>query len=182
MGKSDWLGLPGLQVVPSPNFNERPTGLAIDSLVIHCISLPERATSAAAPLALFQNRLDYTAHPEFTQLAGLKVSSHFVIDRQGQVHQCVPCNKRAWHAGQSAAMGRSNFNDFSIGIELVGDVYTPFSCPQMAALYPLIKQLKASYPLKFAFAHSEIAPTRKTDPGPFFEWHLIRKPNTYRLL
>ena len=111
----------------------------------------------------------------------MHVSSHFLIDRDGSVTQFVSCEKRAWHAGISAAMYRYNFNHFSIGIELLGDVYTPFEAAQYASLKRLALELKTRYPLKYAMAHSEISPTRKTDPGPFFDWKGLRKSNTYEL-
>lgn len=165
----------------SPNQDARPMGVLIDSVVIHSISLPERGRSSAFVKDLFLNRLDHAGHPEFGALIGLHVSSHFLIDRDGAVTQFVSCEKRAWHAGVSAGMGRSNFNHFSIGIELLGDVYTPFEGEQYASLRRLLIELKQRYPLKYALAHSEIAPTRKDDPGPFFEWKDFRKSNTYEL-
>jgi N-acetyl-anhydromuramoyl-L-alanine amidase len=169
------------ETMPSPNFNERPAGVEIDSVVVHCISLPERNHNAAYPVDLFLNRLNIQAHPEFAELQGLEVSSHFIIDRQGKVLQFVSCDKRAWHAGVSAAMGRENFNHFSIGVELIGDIYSTFEPAQYASLGELLALLSGTYALKFIFAHSDIAPARKTDPGPFFRWESFRKPNTYAI-
>lgn len=166
----------------SPNFNERPKSAVVDSVVVHCMSLPERSRQPDFCIDLFLNRLDVTAHPSLFELKGLRVSSHFLIDRQGHVHQFVGINQRAWHAGVSSAMGRAGFNDFSIGVELLGDIYSPYAYPQLNAFNVLLSSLKSSYPLKFAFAHSEIAPGRKQDPGPFFDWQNIRKPNSYELL
>lgn len=168
-------------ILPSPNFNERPAGVEIDSVVVHCMSLPERSHDSRNPVDLFLNRLNTQAHPEFAELAGLEVSSHFIIDRQGKVLQFVSCDKRAWHAGASAAMGRENFNHFSIGIELIGDIYSTFEPVQYTRLGDLLVCLSRAYALKFIFAHSEIAPTRKTDPGPFFRWESFRKPNSYAI-
>lgn len=179
---SGWFNCAGLVQCPSPNFNRRPLDAVVDSVVIHCISLPERNPSFQNPRDLFLNRLDITQHPAFYELKGVEVSAHFLIGRKGELMQFVSCDHRAWHAGVSAGMGRTNFNDFSIGIELVGDVYSPFEPVQYRQLITLLGELRRIYALRFAFAHSEIAPTRKTDPGPFFDWESIRKPNTYELL
>lgn len=176
-----WIEEDWVHRLQSPNQDARPMGMVIDTLVVHCISLPERGRDASLVTDLFLNRLDCHAHPAFAELAGLHVSAHFLIDRDGSVTQFVSCEKRAWHAGISAAMDRSNFNHFSIGIELLGDVYTPFEGAQYASLKRLAVELQARYPLKYAMAHSDIAPTRKTDPGPFFDWKGLRKSNTYEL-
>ena len=176
-----WLSLPWVRRMPSPNQDARPMGTPIDTLVIHSISLPERGRSAQYIEDLFLNRLDYKADPGFIELVDLHVSSHFLIDRAGAVTQFVSCDSRAWHAGISSAMYRHNFNHFSIGIELLGDVYTPFEAAQYASLKQLIAELQQRYPLRYAMAHSEISPTRKTDPGPFFDWSGLRKSNTYEL-
>lgn len=185
MIQNGWLAptVEGLVVehCPSPNFNARPAGVCIDSVVVHCISLPERCHDAKHPKALFLNQLDADAHPEFQDLKGVEVSAHFIIDRAGKVLQFVSCEDRAWHAGVSAAMGRENFNHFSIGIELIGDVFSTFEPAQYQALLTLLGVLKGTYPLEFLFAHSEIAPTRKADPGPFFSWESLRKPNSYAI-
>lgn len=156
-------------------------GTQIDTLVIHSISLPERARTPQYIHDLFLNRLDHNAAPSFAELAGLHVSAHFLIDRDGAITQFVSCDSRAWHAGVSSAMYRHNFNHFSIGIELLGDVYSPFELAQYASLKKLIAELQRRYPLRYAMAHSEISPTRKTDPGPFFDWSGLRKSNTYEL-
>ena len=176
-----WLRGSSVRQTPSANHNERPEGVEIDSLVVHCISLPERDHSSKVPAALFMNRFDFEEYPQLRSLEGLKVSCHFMIDRAGIVHQFVSCLDRAWHAGVSAGMMRSNFNDFSIGIELVGDVYTPYSQQQLHTLKQLILNLQKRYPLKYAFAHSEIAPGRKTDPGQFFPWELFRKGHNFEI-
>lgn len=176
-----WIEEDWVRRLQSPNQDARPMGMVVDTLVVHCISLPERGRDPSLITDLFLNRLDYHAHPSLGELIGLHVSAHFLIDRDGSVTQFVSCEKRAWHAGISAAMNRSNFNHFSIGIELLGDVYTPFEALQYASLKRLAVALQARYPLKYAMAHSEIAPTRKTDPGPFFDWKGLRKSNTYEL-
>ncbi|HEX4917563.1 MAG TPA: 1,6-anhydro-N-acetylmuramyl-L-alanine amidase AmpD [Limnobacter sp.] len=177
-----WIEHNWVKRLQSPNQDARPMGTVVDTVVIHCISLPERGRTMQHVQDLFLNRLDYHVHPSFAELIGLRVSSHFVIDRDGSILQFVSCEKRAWHAGLSAAMDRSNFNHFSIGIELLGDVYTPFDAAQYASLNRLMAELRQRYPLRYALAHSEIAPTRKTDPGPFFDWKNLRKPYTYELL
>lgn len=176
-----WIEEDWVHRMQSPNQDARPMGTRIDTLVIHSISLPERGRDASVVSDLFLNRLDCHSHPAYFELLGLHVSSHFLIDRDGSVTQFVSCEKRAWHAGVSAAMDRSNFNHFSIGVELLGDVYTPFERSQYVSLQKLVRELQARYPLKYAMAHSEIAPTRKTDPGPFFDWKGLRKSNTYEI-
>ncbi|WP_370263310.1 1,6-anhydro-N-acetylmuramyl-L-alanine amidase AmpD [Limnobacter sp.] len=177
-----WIEYDWVNRMQSPNQDARPLGAVVDTVVIHCISLPERGRSMALVQDLFLNRLDFHAHPELVELMDLRVSAHFAIDRDGSITQFVSCEKRAWHAGLSAAMDRQNFNHFSVGIELLGDVYTPFDASQYASLHKLIAELKQRYPLRYALGHSEIAPTRKTDPGPFFDWKSLRKSYTYDLL
>lgn len=177
-----WLRGSHVRQMPCANHDERPAGTVIDSLVVHCISLPERCHHPELPINLFLNRLDFEENPELAYLKGLKVSSHFLIDRSGTVYQFVSCLDRAWHAGISAGMGRSRFNDFSIGVELLGDVYTPYTNPQLVTLAHLISVIKNTYPLQYGFAHSEIAPGRKADPGSFFPWEMYRNPSTYELL
>jgi AmpD protein len=176
-----WLHLPWVRRFPSPNQDPRPLGTLVDTLVVHCISLPERGRSTQYIEDLFLNRLDTHANLEFAELLGLHVSAHFLIDRDGAVTQFVSCDNRAWHAGVSAAMGRHHFNHFSIGVELLGDVYTQFEPAQYDSLRRLTLELMKLYPLRYAAAHSEIAPTRKNDPGQFFDWSGFRKPNTFEL-
>jgi AmpD protein len=176
-----WIEQDWVRRVQSPNQDTRPMGAVVDTLVIHCISLPERSRESGSVTDLFLNRLDCNSHPSYAELTGLHVSAHFLIDRDGSVTQFVSCEKRAWHAGISAAMDRSNFNHFSIGIELLGDVYTPFEVAQYNSLKQLARELQSRYPLKYAMAHSEISPTRKADPGPFFNWECLRQSNTYNL-
>jgi AmpD protein len=114
--------------------------------------------------------LDHAEHPYFEQLRGIRVSSHFLVRRDGRVIQFVPANKRAWHAGVSTWRGRSRCNDFSLGIELEGSDFEPFTERQYAALARLTRCLKRIYPIAEIVGHSDIAPGRKTDPGPFFDW------------
>jgi len=159
----------------SPNFDARPPGCAVELLVLHCISLPPGHHGAGNIERLFTNALDPAAHPAFAPLAGLRLSAHFLISRSGMLTQFVSCDDRAWHAGASSWNGRARCNDFSIGIELEGSEFEPFTAAQYAALDPLQRALWAAYPLRWARGHSEIAPQRKTDPGPFFDWSRIRR-------
>lgn len=156
--------------IPSPNFDERPADAAIDLLVIHNISLPPGEFGGDAVIDLFLNRLDPGAHPYYRDIAALRVSSHFMIRRDGELIQFVPCAMRAWHAGQSAWQGRERCNDFSIGIELEGTDDLAFSDAQYECLGVLARALYARYPIKASVGHSDIAPGRKTDPGPCFSW------------
>ncbi|HUL40729.1 MAG TPA: 1,6-anhydro-N-acetylmuramyl-L-alanine amidase AmpD [Burkholderiales bacterium] len=162
--------LQGARFLPSPNCDERPIDGAIELLVIHNISLPPNEFGGPAVLELFTNRLAASGHPYYRVICGLKVSAHFFIRRDGQILQFVPCLKRAWHAGTSKWHGRLRCNDFSIGIELEGSNLLPFRDSQYAALAALTLELKRVYPVKDIVGHSAIAPGRKTDPGPFFDW------------
>ena len=161
--------LAGGVYVPSPNCDDRPAG-AIELLVIHNISLPPGEFGGDGVQRLFTNTLDATAHPYYQTLAGLEVSSHFFVRRDGQTIQFVPCTKRAWHAGESCWQGISRCNDFSIGIELEGSDFGPFTDAQYAALESLTLALRAAYPIRGIAGHSDISPQRKTDPGPCFDW------------
>ena len=155
---------------PSPNFNERPQDTAVSLLVIHNITLPPGQFGTPYIADLFLNQLDLTADPWFSNVEGLKVSAHFVIDRLGQITQFVSCDERAWHAGISSFGGREQCNDFSIGIELEGTDDVPFEDVQYERLAALTQCLRDRYPLTAATGHSDIAPGRKTDPGPHFDW------------
>jgi AmpD protein len=159
--------------LPSPNCDERPEGLQPDLIVVHGISLPPGEFGGPWIDALFTNRLDPAAHPEFAAVAGLKVSSHFLIRRDGELVQYVPVTRRAWHAGQSLYLGRECCNDFSVGIEIEGADDTPYAPVQYEALARLVRALRKAMPsLREApiVGHSDIAPGRKTDPGPAFDW------------
>ena len=157
----------------SPNCDARPQGMAIELIVIHNISLPPGVFDGDAVIDLFTNRLDWDAHPYYQGIRGLEVSAHFFIRRDGSLIQFVPCTLRAWHAGTSSWQGRERCNDFSIGIELEGSDDLPFTEAQYAALIPLVRQLKNSYPIRAVTGHSDIAPGRKTDPGPCFDWQRL---------
>ena len=160
--------------VPSPNRDDRPDGMPIDLLVIHCIALPPRQYGGDAIEGLFCNRLDPGAHPAFAALEGLKVSAHFVVQRDGVLTQYVSCAQRAWHAGVSSFAGRERCNDFSIGIELEGSDDEPFEAEQYETLIALGSELFARYPLRAVAGHSDIAPGRKTDPGSGFDWRRLK--------
>jgi AmpD protein len=167
---------PEVRHCPSPNFNERPQA-EISLLVIHNISLPPGQFATGQVHALFQNRLQADAHPYFTAVAKLRVSAHFLIERDGAISQFVSCLKRAWHAGVSSFDGRENCNDFSLGIELEGTDDQPFTESQYASLIVLIRTLQRAYPAitpARICGHSDIAPGRKTDPGPAFDWARLR--------
>jgi AmpD protein len=159
-----------VRFVASPNFDERPEGAAIELLVVHAISLPPGEFGGPGIEALFLNRLDPAADPYYAAIAHLRVSAHFLIRRDGALVQFVPCTQRAWHAGESSWRGRSRCNDFSIGVELEGSDEVPFEDAQYGTLEALTAALAAVYPLAGVAGHSDIAPGRKTDPGPFFDW------------
>ncbi|MCY1517687.1 1,6-anhydro-N-acetylmuramyl-L-alanine amidase AmpD [compost metagenome] len=166
----------GISHCPSPNFNCRPQG-EVSLLVIHNISLPPGQFGTGKVQEFFLNRLDPDEHPYFEGIRDLKVSAHFLIERDGAVTQFVSCNERAWHAGVSLFEGRENCNDFSVGIELEGTDDHPFTEPQYAALTALVAQLRFAYPAitpERICGHSDIAPGRKTDPGPAFDWARLR--------
>jgi AmpD protein len=165
----------GIRYLASPNCDARPSGIGIDLLVIHNISLPPGEFGGSAIIDLFMNRLDPAAHPYYQAIAHLKVSAHFLIRRDGELLQFVPCHKRAWHAGESAWRARERCNDYSIGIELEGADDLPFADIQYTVLLQLIPALRSRYPLLETVGHSDIAPARKTDPGPCFEWSRLRE-------
>lgn len=168
--QTGWVS--GVSHCPSPNFNARPHG-EISLLVIHNISLPPGQFATGKVQELFCNRLDPQEHPYFLDIASLQVSAHFLIERSGAVIQFVSCLDRAWHAGVSCFAGRESCNDFSLGIELEGTDDQPYSDLQYAALSQLVTELQAHYPQlgrERICGHSDIAPGRKTDPGPAFDW------------
>lgn len=160
--------------IDSPNWDDRPPDTTISLLVIHCISLPPGVFGGNQVVELFTNKLDTAADPYYAGLVGLRVSSHFYIRRDGSLVQFVPCCKRAWHAGASQWAGRPRCNDFSIGIELEGTEDTPYEAAQYCCLAELVKLLRSAYPISDVVGHSDIAPGRKTDPGPAFDWSLFR--------
>lgn len=157
------------EYIPSPNCDDRPA-IPIELLVIHNISLPPSEFGGDGVQRLFTNTLDVSAHPYYQTIDKLEVSAHFLLRRDGRVTQFVPCTKRAWHAGESCWQGLSRCNDFSIGIELEGSDTVPFTDAQYAALAHLTLVLRAAYPIRGIAGHSDIAPQRKTDPGPCFDW------------
>lgn len=159
----------GGEYVPSPNRDPRPP-VEIDLLVIHNISLPPGQFGGDGVRCLFTNTLDPNAHPYYQTIAGLKVSAHFFVRRDGHIVQFVSCLERAWHAGVSGWQGRSRCNDFSIGVELEGGDDIPFSDAQYQALDELSHALRAAYPIRGIAGHCHIAPQRKTDPGLCFDW------------
>jgi N-acetyl-anhydromuramoyl-L-alanine amidase len=164
----------GASFIASPNFDERPD-TPISLIVLHNISLPPGKYGSNDVIALFTNCLDPNAHPYFTEINGLKVSSHFFIRRDGSLLQFVSCLKRAWHAGQSNWRGRERCNDFSVGIELEGSDDEAFEDAQYTKLNQLLELLLKQYPIEAIVGHSDIAPGRKTDPGPYFDWSRIIK-------
>lgn len=171
--KDGWYEL--AQHSASPNQDPRPPGQAIDLVVIHAISLPPGEFGGAGVQALFTNTLDPAAHPYYASIADLRVSAHFYIRRTGALWQFVPATARAWHAGASCWEGRERCNDFSVGIELEGDDGTPFETAQYQTLQTLLRALSANWPINAVTSHAHIAPGRKTDPGPCFDWAWVRE-------
>lgn len=167
--------LPDIDFIPSPNCDERPAGEEISLVVIHAISLPPGEFGGDGVLQLFTNRLDPAQHPYFAGIHRLRVSAHFFVRRDGRIIQFVPCAKRAWHAGASSWQGRERCNDFSLGIELEGCDDLPFEPVQYRRLVDLIGMLARRYALNDIVGHADIAPGRKTDPGPHFDWTHLRE-------
>lgn len=168
--------LTGARQIVSPNCDARPTGHDCSMVVLHCISLPKGNFGTGLPLDLFLNRIDFDQHPQLEELRDLKVSSHLLILRDGEVIQLVPFDKRAWHAGVSSWQSQSNCNDYSIGIELEGTDDTKFHEKQYVALSGVLSALFRKYSLlslSRLVAHSEVASGRKTDPGAQFDWRRV---------
>lgn len=167
------LWLPEVGYAASPNADARPAGTVVDTLVIHNISLPPGQFGGGHIHALFDNRIDPQAHPYFAEIHSLRVSAHLLIERDGSTTQFVSLDRRAWHAGQSAFCGRTGCNDFSIGIELEGTDTGPFSDAQYRRLAEITRRIQEHFPAitqERIVGHSDIAPGRKTDPGPCFDW------------
>lgn len=163
----------GARQLASPNQDERPADCQPELIVVHGISLPAGQFGGPWIDALFTNSLDPEAHPSFAAIAALRVSSHLLVRRDGALVQYVPLGRRAWHAGESRHCGRERCNDFSIGIELEGTDDQPYEAVQYEVLARLIEALRRAWPsLQRApvVGHSDIAPGRKTDPGPAFDW------------
>lgn len=159
--------------IHSPNFDARPEHTTIDLIVIHNISLPPNQYGGAGVAQLFTNVLNPEEHPYYAEIYTRKVSSHFFIRRNGRLIQFVSTLQRAWHAGVSSWQSRERCNDYSVGIELEGSDYDAFEAPQYKTLQALIACLKNTYPIQQIAGHSDIAPGRKTDPGPYFNWQEI---------
>jgi AmpD protein len=175
LGEIDAQGvLVGAPFVVSPNFDERPQG-EVSLVVVHAISLPPEQFGGPGVEQLFTNRLDPDEHPYYAGIKDLRVSAHFFVRRDGSLIQFVPTLARAWHAGLSNWCGRERCNDFSVGIELEGSDNQPFESIQYPVLAALIRALARRHAIVDVVGHSDIAPGRKTDPGPFFDWdHLTR--------
>lgn len=173
-----WRGggwLAGVRQVFSPNFGSRPGGAEVSLIVIHNISLPPNEFGGDWVARFFLNQLDPAAHPYFAEIAGQQVSAHFYVRRDGQIVQFVDCDRRAWHAGRSTWLGRENCNDYSVGIELEGADDVPYTPVQYGVLRELIDALQARYPITAVAGHCHVAPGRKSDPGPAFDWRFIRQ-------
>ncbi|TCB80469.1 1,6-anhydro-N-acetylmuramyl-L-alanine amidase AmpD [Acinetobacter sp. ANC 4173] len=166
----------GAKQIPSPNFNQRPAEAKIELVVIHNISLPPSQFGGGYIQQFFQNQLDSTLHPYFETIQELKVSAHLLILRTGEVLQFVNFQQRAWHAGRSSYLGQQECNDYSIGIELEGSDDCAFESLQYEVLAQVMVSLQQAYPTiqQHVAGHSDIAPGRKTDPGPYFDWVKFR--------
>ncbi len=166
-----WLN--GVRRIASPNCDERPPEAIVSLIVVHAISLPPGQFGSEDIARLFTNSLDRNAHPYFSEIAHLRVSAHFLIRREGELIQFVSCQQRAWHAGVSVWQGRERCNDFSIGIELEGCDEQAFEDVQYTTLVDLIAALRVRYPIHSVVGHCDIAPGRKSDPGPCFDWQYL---------
>ena len=169
--EAGWLA--GVARCESPNCDARPEGSEVNLVVVHAITLPPERFGGEGIAQLFTNRLEPDEHPYYEQICELRVSAHFLIRRDGALVQFVPTRMRAWHAGASSWRGREACNDFSIGIELEGCDTLPFEAAQYRSLAKLIDVLRASHAIEAVVGHSEIAPGRKTDPGPCFDWERL---------
>ena len=165
------------EFIASPNHDDRPPGTCIDVLIMHNISLPPGQFGGPYIKQLFTNTLNPADHSYFEEISALRVSAHFLVRRDGHLIQFVPTNKRAWHAGVSNFCGRERCNDFSIGIEMEGCDEQAFENIQYLTLIPLVRLLQSAYPkikTNNITGHSDIAPGRKTDPGPHFDWEHVK--------
>lgn len=170
-GEANWLS--AARRLASPNCDERPVDASVRLVVIHAISLPPGEFGGPGIIQLFTNCLDPEVHPYFREIQDLRVSAHFLVRRDGELIQFVSCFGRAWHAGISSWLGRENCNNFSIGIELEGCDELPFEDAQYLALNRLLADLRRRFSIGAVVGHSDIAPGRKTDPGPCFDWHRV---------
>jgi AmpD protein len=164
-----WLS--GLRRISSPNYDARPAGEKINLLIIHSISLPPERFEGMAVTQLFTNTLNCDEHPYYEKLRGVRVSAHFFIRRNGEIIQFVSCNQRAWHAGVSQWWGKTRCNDFSLGIEMEGSDSVGYTDKQYQKLVYLTRRLYRAYPIAEIVGHADVAPGRKTDPGPYFDWN-----------
>lgn len=162
------------QRLDSPNFGPRPAGAGIDLIVLHSISLPPGQYGGDAVQRLFTNQLDWDAHPYFQSIRGMEVSAHFFVRRDGTLWQFVSCHDRAWHAGKSSYRGRDNCNDDSVGIELEGLEGDTFEPAQYLTLAQLCRDIGLAFPIRHIAGHEHIAPGRKQDPGPGFNWAQLK--------
>ncbi|MDZ7938255.1 MAG: 1,6-anhydro-N-acetylmuramyl-L-alanine amidase AmpD [Rhodoferax sp.] len=160
---------------PSPNFGARPVDTSIELVVLHSISLPPGHYGGNAVAELFTNQLDWNAHPYYRTIEGMQVSAHFFVRRNGDLWQFVSALDRAWHAGTSFYRGRNNCNDHSIGIELEGLEGDTFELAQYETLQSLLPALRQQFPIHHIAGHEHIAPGRKADPGPGFQWDGLRR-------
>ena len=167
--------LTGIRHCPSPNFGARPTGTAIHLVVVHSISLPPGQYGTGCVERLFTNTLEWDAHPYFQSIRGLEVSAHFLVARDGRITQFVSVLDRAWHAGRSSWNGQDNCNDYSVGIELEGLEGDRFEPAQYQQLAWLCTQLATQWPVAQVVGHEHVAPERKLDPGPGFEWPVLQR-------
>ena len=180
LDRHGWLkDQPGVRRAPSPNYDARAPEDDAYLLVMHNISLPPGIFGGPEVVDLFLNRLDYNSHPWLERLRGLTVSAHFFIRRDGGIVQLVSTQHRAWHAGVSTFERRERCNDFSIGIEMEGTDTTPYTLEQYQALTRLLPALRAQHPLRAVRGHEHIAPGRKTDPGPAFDWGRFKRENAW---
>jgi len=167
-----------MRFMPSPHHGDRPEGSDIDLVVLHAISLPPGEFESEHIESFFMGSLDTTLHPDFDTLTGVRVSAHFVVDRAGNITQFVPLSKRAWHAGDSIWEGRSNCNDYSIGIEMIGDEKQPFTQAQYRETARLCRVIMQHFPevsRERIVGHQDVAPGRKWDPGKQWEWAKFRR-------
>ena len=159
----------------SPNFGPRPPGSEVELIVVHSISLPPGVFGGTAIERLFSNVLDFDEHPAYAAIRGLRVSAHFLLRRTGELVQFVSCDDRAWHAGSSTWRGRGGCNDYSVGIELEGLAGGDFEDAQYDGLSVVVRDLAARYPIRDIAGHEHVAPGRKDDPGPGFDWARLRR-------
>lgn len=171
-----------MRYLESPHCNDRPDSAVVDLIVLHAISLPDGLFEQDFIDAFFMGDLDIAAHSSFADLDGIRVSAHFVVDRKGGVTQFVPCQKRAWHAGESVWQGRANCNDYAIGIEMIGDEQQPFTGAQYTEAARLCRVLMQHYPNITAnriVGHQDVAPDRKWDPGKQWDWQHFHRSRSH---